>query len=775
MIAAALDNNLDSVAAAMQPTQPNIPSEVTGPDARGEFPSPLAGALWMAAKYQASQIPLQGKVALLPEWPKRASTDPTQIQAWWDEFHGNFGTVGELGRLFMFETDSPSVRERFQALGHDFTAGLVIESRVGREHRYYPSVPGIENVHQNTVKFGDFSIRADAAYCVSPGSVHPITGKQYRVISSGGLTPPTAEEMSFWKSEKKEKEKTKRDPQAAITSNRNSTLLSIGGKYIDLGEDIENVKERIREINQERCTEPLTEEELSKTVFVSLGKYAKNPDYITRKVNESIPLLGGRTAEQLAEDQAAKEEQEEEQEEEQQARMEQEIQEVQARSEQSARDRQAMRERLVRDQQSRREQSSAAPEPDDDDIPEFDESVITGIYRDIVTLAVGGTTIPPQFALLNAKVYFGALLAGRITFEGLDSDSSYYGTAIGETGTSKGESWRRTFEAILHPEFLNLNQSLKVIYSADSGAGLKDCFFEPPREVPVVCYVDEVTTLGHKGGEKKNPEIIDAIVELADSHQVSRVLAKKGKLGGSKTHDNARLSLYICGQDGPAFMSAFAGRTKIGLFDRFYPEFSGPIEAGDLPEINQSDVLNLHAKITALNFNCKKMTMSDATRLDLGIFWSGQPVEIRRKIRFRKYLILDMYMAAFGRGVTVAEPEDLAVAIKMFTRQIIIRKVHFTGEVPDRVGFYLGHLKSWTEWMRKRLVKGESIASTAMSMRDFQTLSHAFRDNEGHIFHQAWRSYHADWLQTVSIIGANGHQYEKFVPIPREDETWLPL
>jgi hypothetical protein len=123
----------------------------------------------------------------------------------------------------------------------------------------------------------------------------------------------------------------------------------------------------------------------------------------------------------------------------------------------------------------------------------------------------------------------------------------------------------------------------------------------------------------------------------------------------------------------------------------------------------------------------------------------------------------------------MAEPEDLAVAIKMFTRQIVIRKVHFTGEVPDRVGFYLGHLKSWTEWMRKRLVSGESIARTAMSMRDFQTLSHSFRDNEGHIFHQAWRSYHPDWLQKVSVIGANGHQYEKFVPIPREDETWLPL
>src|SRR6202161_3998246 len=146
------------------------------------------------------------------------------------------------------------------------------------------------------------------------------------------------------------------------------------------------------------------------------------------------------------------------------------------------------------------------------------------------------------------------------------------------------------------------------------------------------------------------------------SPSLSPTSAQQGKQGGSKTHNNARLSLYACGQDGPAFMAAFAGRTKLGLFDRLYPEFSGPIEAGDLPEINQSDVLSLPAKIAALKFDAK-MTMRDSTRLDLGIFWSAQPVEIRRKSRFKKYLTLDMYMAAFGRGVTVAEAEDLAVAI----------------------------------------------------------------------------------------------------------------
>jgi hypothetical protein len=139
-------------------------------------------------------------------------------------------------------------------------------------------------------------------------------------------------------------------------------------------------------------------------------------------------------------------------------------------------------------------------------------------------------------------------------------------------------------------------------------------------------------------------------------------------------------------------MPAFAGRTKLGLFDRLYPEFSGPIEAGDLPEIAQADVLDLHKKIGTLNFDAK-MTMSDGTRIELSNFWNAQPVDVRRKIRFKKYLTLDMYMAAFGRGATVAEPEDLATAIKIFNRQIAIRRIHFTGEVPDRVGYYIGHLK----------------------------------------------------------------------------------
>jgi putative DNA primase/helicase len=265
----------------------------SAPDYNGEFSSPLDGALWMAATYGIPQIPLKGKAPFFTEWPTKASTDPAQIRAWSDEHAGcNFGSVAVPASHFIFEIDSSAVRERYKAQGHDFTAKLIVQSRQG-EHRYYLPAPGIENIAQQTVELGDFSIRAVAEQCVSPGSIHPITGKQYRVTFAAPLTAPTPDEIAFWKSEKKSKSAATGDAQAMIPDGRrNSTLMSIAGKYVDLGEKPETVKERISEINQERCTVPLSEDELTKTIFASIDRYSKKPDAISRMATERIAFVG---------------------------------------------------------------------------------------------------------------------------------------------------------------------------------------------------------------------------------------------------------------------------------------------------------------------------------------------------------------------------------------------------------------------------------------------------------------------------------------------------
>jgi hypothetical protein len=415
---------------------------------------------------------------------------------------------------------------------------------------------------------------------------------------------------------------------------------------------------------------------------------------------------------------------------------------------------------------------------DADIIPAFDSSVITGIYKKIVDLVCLGTTIPPQFAFLAAKVFIGARMAsqsvngevGRMKFENLEDNSCYYGAPIAETGTGKGLAWKRMMSVFKINGILNCG--VKIINSADSGAGLRDVFFEPPENQPVICYIDEVTSLGHKGGDKKQPEIVDAIIELANSSGISRVKAKQKGQKVNLTTDNAHLALYMCGQNGEVFMSSFAGRTALGLYDRFYPEYSEPVEAGDLPEISQADAALLLDELYKMNFT-GRMTMAPETKLRLDEFWKSQSAEVRKKPRLKTYLSLDMYMSAWGRGRMIAELEDLNAAIKIFERQLIIRRIHFTVEVPDKIGLYLGKLKTITEQMRRRLKAGDQIGQVARSLRDLQTETRAYANNELHIFDRAWSSWKGQ-MAVTKVPAANGHLYDKFIPVPNEDETWAP-
>jgi hypothetical protein len=365
-------------------------------------------------------------------------------------------------------------------------------------------------------------------------------------------------------------------------------------------------------------------------------------------------------------------------------------------------------------------------------------------------------------------------MAGHVKFENLDVEPRYYTALVGATGSGKGESWRRMFSILNAQGGMNNPSGLKVINSFDSGAGLRDTFFEHPEEQPVLCFIDEVESFGNKANANRNPAILDMVIELADTTQISRVVALPRR-GGSKnarantTKNDARLSAVLCGQDGPTYMKAFAGRTKLGLWDRLYPEYAEPVEAGDLPEVSAHDAHALLSKLNSLNYSVS-MTMSEDAKNILTEFWAGQPVEVRKKARWNKNLKLDAFMSAFGRGATVVEVEDVEIAIRIFQRQLVIRRVCFTSEVPDRTGYYLGLVKTITEHMRKQLKAGMDPNLVALSRRDYERRTNAARDNEEHLFEKAWGIHSKVHLMRHVVTKANGHQYEKYLPIPDEGE-----
>jgi hypothetical protein len=175
-----------------------VSTSIIQPDVKGEFPTPLDGTLWMAS-FGIPQTPLRGKKPILNAWQNSATTDPNQIREWASQYPGcNFGSVAHDGQHFVFEADSTDVRKRFKETGNDFTSGLIIRSREGRGHRWYKHAAGVKNISQAYTKHGDFSLRAESQQSVSPGSIHPETGQQYRVVMGESPNTPSAAEIAFW-------------------------------------------------------------------------------------------------------------------------------------------------------------------------------------------------------------------------------------------------------------------------------------------------------------------------------------------------------------------------------------------------------------------------------------------------------------------------------------------------------------------------------------------------------------------------------------------------
>jgi hypothetical protein len=669
--------------------------------------------------------------SLVPRPLEMQSSDPAQIRAWAQmEPNANVITYAAQvpgGYLFLDKDGAVSLRVKYEReTGNSFPKTLLVRSSVvgdgkggtiTKGHWYFRQTPGTIALSGNIPESktgGLFSLRVHNEYVASIGSVHPTTGKPYAVAEDYPILPMPDELLVWLQSQVLAAPKTREEVVERGKfgkGTRYPALISEVGRLWARGYSRELVISTGLAWAKENFEivgafdETLVKSEIEH--LIDSYKQGTNTDIILNQ-KSATPTL-------IASDGVA-----------------------------------------------------SLPVEDAEVIPSFDPSVVNGIYEKFVDVCTRGTTMAPQFVYSIAKTIVGVKMAGKVKFENLDVEPRFYTALIGETGSGKGESWRRVFQVLNCEGQVGNIAGLKIINSADSGAGIRDTFFEPPEELPILMYIDEVESFGNKAAATRNPAIMDMLIELADSTQISRVkAAKKGK--ANTTKNDARLSAVMCGQDGFVYMKAFAGRTKLGLWDRLYPEYSVPTEAGDLPPIATGQAYELLNELKKLDYS-GTMSMSLEARGLIDKFWSGQPTEVRKKARWKKNLTLDAYMSAFGRGSKVAELTDVEIAIKIFTRQLVIRRVHFTSEVPDRTGYYLGLVKKITELMRRQLKGGARPEQVALSRREYERRTNASRDNEEHLFEKARQIHHRAHLTPVRVEKANGHVYDKFLPLPEEDE-----
>jgi hypothetical protein len=629
----------------------------------------------------------------------------------------------EGGLLFLDKDGAGSLSKKYEAeTGKPFPKTLLVRSSVvsdgsggtySKGHWYFLQTPRTMALEKNISELstgGMFSLRVKNEYVASIGSIHPDTGKPYEIVDDVPVLPMPDDLLDWLLKqivEKPEKPATDGGSRELIPHGQiHPWMLTQAGKLRAQGLGEESIRVALRELVEKNCQPPID--------WNKVDAMAKSICKFPEGENKDLALTQGPQALTVPE--------------------------------------------------------GVVPiaEETTDPIPAFDASVVNGIYKKFVDVATRGTTMAPQFVYAIAKTVVGARMAGRVKFENLGVEPRFYTALIGETGSGKGEAWRRVFQILNCEAQIGNVSKLKIINSADSGAGIRDAFFEAPEDAPMLMYIDEVESFGNKASATRNPAILDMLIELADGTSISSVKAKKSvKRKSMKSKDDARLCAVMCGQEGSVYMKAFAGRTKLGLWDRLTPEYGVAVEAGDLPHISTADAFQLLTELNKLDYS-GTMTMSNDAKTRLETFWSEQPTAVRKKARWKKNLALDAYMSAFGRGVKVAEMVDVEIAVKIFTRQLVIRQTHFTSEVPDRIGYYIGLLKAITAKMERQLAGGVPESVVAKSRRDFERDTHAHRDNEAHLFEKAWNVYSSTWLEKREVIKTNGQKYWKYVPAKDE-------
>jgi hypothetical protein len=221
----------------------------------------------------------KSKIPMDKGWEKLATTDIDKILAWDAETPGaNCASVAKSDGVLFFETDEAGVIERYEKeTGESFPQTFKVKSRDDRFHYYFLQTDDSRacgNITQKQIPFG--SLRQHNEYCVSPGSIHPITKLPYELIDDSPIIPIPAKLIEWLQKQIVKKATTSEAPAtpgAKIPHGQiHGALLHEAGRLRRSGHTIEAIEVALLSWAHEHCQAPIDKSKV-KQIARSMGKY----------------------------------------------------------------------------------------------------------------------------------------------------------------------------------------------------------------------------------------------------------------------------------------------------------------------------------------------------------------------------------------------------------------------------------------------------------------------------------------------------------------------
>lgn len=213
-----------------------------------------AGRGWKVHPVRADKTPY------LTDWPRRATSDPVKIRAWWGHDLYRDAEVGILtgkeSHLYVVDVDDP---EAAKTLGLPLTFGLKVPSRRQGGLHYYFAAPLDGRPVRNRAG-GGLDFRGDGGYVIAwndppTGTLVPLPAAVAEWARAGRDEGPAAAEL----------------PEAIHEGSRETWLMRLAGAMRRVGASVDGIRAAL-EVENRRCVPMLEHKDLER-MSNSTGRY----------------------------------------------------------------------------------------------------------------------------------------------------------------------------------------------------------------------------------------------------------------------------------------------------------------------------------------------------------------------------------------------------------------------------------------------------------------------------------------------------------------------